>query len=93
MIRQFGSLKLSSSSGRSRLVKTKENIRKIKNHLRRKGRVSARKLSVEFDIYERSVWRILKVDLGLRPQKKIVELALSDDQKKTICELGSNKFP
>ncbi|CAF1481933.1 unnamed protein product [Rotaria magnacalcarata] len=81
MIRQYGSIKLSSPPGRPRMVRTSENIRKVKNRCRRKRRVSARKLSMELDISERSVRRILKNDLGLRPYKKIVEPALSDDQK------------
>ena len=36
--------------------------------------------------------RRLKVDLELRPYKKIIEPAFSDDQKKNVCELASNKF-
>ncbi|CAM4836603.1 unnamed protein product [Rotaria magnacalcarata] len=81
MIRRYGSIKLSSSPGRLRIARTSENIRKVKNRCRRKRRVSARKLSMDLDISERSVRRILKNDLGLRSYKKIVEPALSDDQK------------
>ena len=73
-------------------MKIKENIQNVKNRLRRKGQVSARKRSVELDISERSVRRILKVDLELRSYKKIFEPALSDDQKKIVCELFSNNF-
>ncbi|CAF2046656.1 unnamed protein product [Rotaria magnacalcarata] len=81
MIRQYGSIELSSPPGRPRIARTSENIRKVNNRCRRKRRVSARKLSMELDISERSVRRILKNDLGLRRYKKIVEPALSDDQK------------
>ncbi|CAF1494370.1 unnamed protein product [Adineta ricciae] len=81
MIRRSGGIKLASPPGRPRIVRTKENIRKVKNRLRRKKRVSARKLSMELDISDRSVRRILRNDLGLRPYKKIIEPALSDDQK------------
>ncbi|CAM4980305.1 unnamed protein product [Rotaria socialis] len=81
MIRQYGSIELSSPPGRPRIARTSENIRKVKNRCRRKRRVSPRKLSMELDISERSVRRILKNDLGLRPYKKIAEPALSDDQK------------
>ena len=88
MIRQFGSIKLSSPSGHPRIMRTNENIRKLKNRLCCQGRVSARKLSVELDISERSIRRILKVDLGLRPYKKIIEPALSDDQKKHSLRTG-----
>ena len=65
----------------------------MKNRLCRRRRVPARKRSAEFDISERYVRRILKVDLELRPYKQITEPTLSDDQKKTVCELVSNKFP
>ncbi|CAF1373168.1 unnamed protein product [Rotaria magnacalcarata] len=81
MIRQYGSIKLSSPPDRPQIARTSENIRKAKNRYRRKRRVSDRKLSMEPDISERSVRRILKNDLALRPYKKIVEPALSDDQK------------
>jgi len=81
MIRQSGSIELSSPPGRPRLVRTKENIQKIKHRLRRKKRVSARKISMELDISYTSVRRIIKNDLGLRPYKKVIEPALSDDQK------------
>ena len=81
MIHRFGSIKLLSAPSRPRIARTSENIRKVKNRWRRKGRVSARKLSMELDISERSIRRILKNDIGLRPYKRIVEPALSDDQK------------
>ncbi|CAF3950860.1 unnamed protein product [Rotaria magnacalcarata] len=81
MILQSGSTTLSSPPGCRRLARTKGNIRKVKSRLRRKKRVSARKLSMELDISERSVRRILKNDLELHPCKKVVEPLLSDDQK------------
>lgn len=81
MIRRTGSINLLTPPGRSRTVRTKGNIQKVKNRLRRKNGVSARKLSIELDISDRSVRRILKDNLGLRPYKKIIEPALSDDQK------------
>ncbi|CAF3257917.1 unnamed protein product [Rotaria socialis] len=81
MILQSGSITLSSPPGCPRLARAKGNIRKIKNRLRRNKRVSARKLSLELDISETRVRRILKSDLGLHPYKKFVEPLLSDDQK------------
>ena len=76
MIRQFGSVKLSSPSDRSRIVRTNENIRKVKNRFCSQERISARALSVEFDISEKIVQRRSKVDLGLHPHKKIIELGI-----------------
>ena len=73
---------------RSQTMGTNENIRKVKNRLRRKERMSARKLSVELDTSE-SVRRILKVDLGLRSYKKIIERTFSDDQKIKRKQFGN----
>ena len=80
-IRRSGSVKLSSPPGGSRFSRTNGNIQKVKHRLRRKKRVSARKLSMELDISERNVRRIMKKDLGLRPYKKVIESLLSNDQK------------
>jgi hypothetical protein len=73
MIRQSGSIDLSSPPGCPRLARTKENIREVKCRLRRKKKISARKLSMELDISQTSVRRILKNDLGLRPYQKVIE--------------------
>ena len=81
MIRQSGFIKLSSPPGGPRFARTKGNIQKVKHRLRRKKRVSARKLSMEFGISERTVRRIMKNDLGLRPYKKVIEPLLLNDQK------------
>ena len=81
MIRRTGSIQLSGTHGGPRIVRTKENILREKNHLRRKTGVSARKLAMELGISATNVRRILKVDLGLKPCKKVIESLLSDDQK------------
>ena len=44
MIHQTGTISLSSPPGCPRLVRTKANIKKVKDRLRRKSRVSARKI-------------------------------------------------
>ena len=62
MIRRTGSIELSGTHGGPRIIRTKENILKVKNRLRGKTRVSARKLSMELDLSATSVRRILKVD-------------------------------
>ena len=95
MIHQPDSIKLSSPSGGPCFARTKGSIQKVKHRLRRKKRVSTRKLSMDLSIFYRSVRRIMKNDLGLRPYKKVIEPLLSNDQKikwKNICKLGSKKF-
>ena len=81
MISESGSISLSKSSGRLRTVRTKEAIQKVKNRLKRKESVSARKLALELEMSERSMRRILRDDLGLKPYKKIVQPQLTDVQK------------
>jgi transposase len=73
MIRETGSLQLIGPSGGPRLVRTKANIQKVKNRLKRKKGISSRKLSGEFNISRTSIQRILRNDLGLRAYKKIIE--------------------
>ena len=81
MIRRSGSIKFSSSLGGPRFATMKDNIQKVNHRLSRKKKVSARKLSMELDISERSIRRIMKNDLGLRPSKKVIESLLSNDEK------------
>ena len=81
MIRRTGSIELSGTHSGPRIFRTKENILMVKNRLRRKIGASARRLSMEVGISATSVRRILRVDLGLKPYKKVIEPSLSDDQK------------
>ena len=81
MIRETGSIELSTSPGRSGTIRTKEPIKKVKHRVNRKKKVTSRKLAVELNISRTSVRRILKNDLLLRPYKKIVEPLLTDEHK------------
>jgi len=81
MIRETGSIDLATSSGRPRIIRTKKMVQKIKNRLKRKKRVSSRKLAQELDISKTSVLRVLKDDLGLRPYKKRIVPLMTDAQK------------
>ena len=81
MIRETGSIELSISPDRSRTIRPKESIKKVKHRLNRKKKVTNRKLAVELNISRTSVRRILKNDLLLRPYKKIVEPLLTDEHK------------
>ena len=50
MIRETGAIELSSPPGRPRIIRTPGTIQKVKNRLKRKKRVSARRLSKELNI-------------------------------------------
>ena len=81
MIRQSDSIQLLGTPGGLRLVRTKENIQKVKNHLRLRQNISAGKLPRKLGISATSVRRILKIVLGLKSYKKIMKPSLFDDQK------------
>ena len=55
MIRQSGSIQLQGTRAAPRIVTIKENKQNVKNRLRRRRKVSARKLSREFGISATSV--------------------------------------
>ena len=80
-INDTGAISLSKPPGGNRTIRTKGTIQKVKDRLKRKKPVSARKLALELEISERSVRRILKDDLHLKPYKKIVEPLITDEQK------------
>ena len=81
MIKETGSIKFSYSPGRPRTAHTKINIQKVKTRLKRKKRLSSRKLSTELGISRSSARRILTTDLRCLPYKKITEPLLTDDHK------------
>lgn len=81
MISETGSISLSKSTGRLRTVRTKGAIQKVKDRLKRNEHVSARKLARDMHISDRSVCRILKDDLRLKPYKITVQPFLTDAQK------------
>ena len=69
------------TSSQIRTARTKRAMQEVKNRLKQKKSVSARKLALELEISERSVRRILKEDLNLKPYKKIVQPKLTDIHK------------
>ena len=81
MVRETGTINLSHSLGRPRIIRTEGMIQKVRKRMKRKKRVSVRKLTGELDISNGSVVRILKQDLGYRSYKKTVEPALTDFEK------------
>lgn len=82
MIRGTGSIELNVPPDRTRTIRTRESIQKVKTRLNRRKPVSTRKLLRELNFSRTSVRRILKDDLALRPYKKIVEPRLTDKHKK-----------
>ena len=81
MIVETDSIEPSYSPDRPRIARTKGIIQKEKSRLKRKKRVSIRKLSNELDRSKITVQRILKNDLGCRAYKKTIEQLLTDDHK------------
>ena len=81
MVREIGTVNLSHSLARPRIIRAKGMIQKVRKRMKRKNRVSVRKLVDELDISNKSFVRILKQDLGYRSYKKTVEPALTDFEK------------
>ncbi|CAF3594855.1 unnamed protein product [Rotaria socialis] len=69
-LRDTGSIQDRPRTGRPRTCRTKERIKRIREKIRRNPERSARKLAMEEDIDNRSMRRILQIDLGLIPYKK-----------------------
>ena len=84
MIRKSDSIELSTSLGRSPIIRTKKSIKQVKD---RKKKVTSGKLAVQLNISRIIVRRILKYDLLLRLYKKIVELQLTGEHKETRKKL------
>ena len=81
MARETGTINLSHSLSRPRIIRAKGMIRKVKKRMKRQKRESIRKLAGELDIANGSVVRILKQDLGYRSYKKRIEPTLTDFEK------------
>ena len=81
MIRETGSIELKCPSGGPRSVRTNANIQKIRSRLKRKMRISFRKLANELNISRTSVQRIIQKDFNLQAYKHRVEPLLTNGQK------------
>lgn len=82
MLRTTGAINLTTPPGRPRTVRTKSSISKVKERLKRKKRISTRKLAMSTNISRRSIQRILRQDLGYFPYKKTKQPKLTDLQKR-----------
>ena len=81
MIDKTGAIQLSAPPGPPRTVRTKNLIRKVKNRLKRKTRVSSRKLALELDVSRTTVRRDLRNDLNCYAYEQRVEPLITDAQK------------
>ena len=81
MIKENGNIELLNSPGRPRIVRTPGAIRKVKDRVMRRRRVSVRILSSEPDMSSTSVHMILRDDLVYRPYITIIKTALTDHHK------------
>ena len=81
MVRETGTINLSHSLARPHIIRTKGMIQKVRKRMKRKKRVSVRKLTGELDISNGSLVRIFKQDLGYRSYRKGVPPALTDFEK------------
>ena len=69
-INEIGAIQIRNYPGHPRTARTKDMIRKVKQRLNRKKRVSTTELEKKLCISDSSVRRILHVDLGYFPYKK-----------------------
>ena len=89
MIQTDGSINLRKSPGRTRTIRTKAGIQKVKVRVNRLKEVSSRKLARELGISRTSVQRVLCDDLGLRAYKVQIEPLLTDEHKETRIRLAN----
>ena len=80
VIDETGSISLTTSPSRHCTIRTKGTINKVKRKLQN-GKVSIQKFAVEFGIFQTSVWRVLRDDLGYRSCKYLIEPAPTEDHK------------
>jgi hypothetical protein len=81
MIRDTGSIQLSTPPGRPCISRTSKMIQKVKHKLDQKKLISVRSSAKEYDISKSSAHRILKENLELYPYKMIIEPKLTDEHK------------
>jgi len=81
MIDENGVINLSKPPGRTRIVRTKSAIKKVKQRVNGKRKVSERILAKEMNISKTTAHRILVDDLNYRAYKFIQEPMLTDEQR------------
>jgi response regulator of citrate/malate metabolism len=79
MIRNSGSIQLSTPPDGSRFARASKTIQKVKHKLDQKKMVSVRRLAKEYGISKSSAHRILEDDLKLHAYKMIIEPKLTEE--------------
>ena len=94
MIRDAGSIQLSTSSGAPRLARTSKTIEKVKHKLDRKEMITTLRLAKNYGISKSSAHRMLTEDLELYAYKVTIEPKLTEEhknkRKKFVNCIGNN---
>lgn len=80
-LRDTGGVKDRHRSGRPRSARTKNRIKAIREKIRRNGRRSTRKLASEVGTSRTSIRRILSIDLGMKPYRRVKRHGLTTKNK------------
>ena len=93
--REIGSIDLSKSAGRPRMIRTNVAVRKVKIRWEKRKRVASRKIACQLAGSGSSVQRILRHDLRLKSFPVLREPLPIDEHKgnkNEIRQLDTNKF-
>jgi inhibitor of nuclear factor kappa-B kinase subunit alpha len=94
--RETGSVEDRPHSGGPRTARTPQLIRKIRQRICKNRRRSARKLAAKLHTSRRTIQRLLKDDLGLKPYKrqKVHGLSIAQKEKRLLrCKRLLRRFP
>lgn len=81
-----GSVAKRYGAGRKKTATSPEMVRKVRGRIQRNPRRSGRKIAVELNILQSSIWRILKNKLGVKPYKFQKLHGLTPQQEKVRLE-------
>lgn len=79
--RGTGSIEKRKSTGRKRTVRTAENIKKVRERIRRNRHQTVRKLAKDLKVSRSSMHNIIQKDLGMRAYKKKRVHGLTEAQR------------
>ena len=82
LYKEAGEIDFKKSTGRPRIVRTKDLIHKVKQRFVQSGRRSVRRLAKSFGISRQTMHRIVKDDLHLHAYRITTQPKLTDEHKK-----------